>query len=145
MSGKFDRHGIQFQYPENWELVDEGTDDACSVSVHSPDGGFWSATIHSAATDRQDLAQRVLEVMRSEYDDFEAEPCRERVDAYRLEGYDMLFYCRYVLVAARLRIVPAGERTMVILYQSDDQQMRELTPVFQAITVSLLRSLDTAV
>ena len=46
MVATYERHGIRFLYPENWDLQEDsrGADTQC-VTLQSPGGGFWMLQI----------------------------------------------------------------------------------------------------
>ena len=90
---RFNRFGLAFDYPENWSVdTDDSQDRYATVTVYSPDGGFWSVSGHASGGDPTALVQAVLEQMRKEYQDLDSEPVTEQVAARALAGLNMNFY-----------------------------------------------------
>ena len=75
MPRTFDNLGIRFIYPDNWELDDsEALGGRPSVTVYSPEGAFWSVMLDAATADPAELAAEVLNALKQEYAESEAEP-----------------------------------------------------------------------
>ena len=78
MTAEFNELGLRFLYPENWKLVREDQRGGPrSISVHSPQGAFWAVTVDQWPAD--DLVDRVVELIRQEYEDVEVEPIERSV------------------------------------------------------------------
>lgn len=142
MTPRYENFGVGFQYPENWKIVDEQPDDwPRSVSVQSPGSGFWMLQIFPAVADPATLAADVLKTIQQEYQEVEAESVHEPLAGVNTLGHDLTFYCLDLIVAARTRAFPHGDRTFLLLWQAEDREFDQLEPVFRAISVSLLRTI----
>ena len=140
MSAVYKNLGVEFAYPENWKITDEQASEwPRGVSLETPNGGFWWLQIHPA-TNPRDLAAEVLNTMRLEYAELEAEPVTEMIGDADVVGFDMHFYCLDLLVTAQARSLQLGKVTLLILSQAEDREFERLAPVFQAMLVSLLRN-----
>lgn len=140
MVAKFDRNGVAFQYPENWQLTDDsGQASACCVTLQSPRSGFWMLQAFEANERPEGFAAAVLEEVRSEYDLVEANSVNEPICDVDTSGYDIQFYCLDFVVRASVRSFAVGPKTYVILCQAEDREFDEIGPVFLAMTTSLLR------
>ena len=141
MPALFDKLGIAFQYPENWALdVDDAQPGAIAVTVTSPSGAFWSATMHPRDTNPRELADIVLAAMRQEYQGLEFEPFRETVLGLPVVGYELNFFYVDLVGTAQVRAVEMPWTTFAIHCQAEDREFAEIEPVFQAMTLSLLQS-----
>jgi hypothetical protein len=141
MPVKYNRSGIQFLYPENWEIAEDQLHEGTrSVTVQAPGGAFWSVDLHPHARNSRTLAAQVLETMRQEYGDLEAEPVWERIGGLEAAGYDMQFYCLDFIVTARLRSLSTQEGTIIVLCQAEDREFERLEPVFRAMSESIFQN-----
>ena len=144
MPACFDSLGISFQYPENWKLDD--TDALLgrkSVTVYSPGGAFWSVVIHpNAAANPTKLAAAAVDVIRQEYQDVDAEETEETVAGHDLVGFDLAFYCLDLTNTATIRATRVGRTTYVVYCQAEDREYEQVKWVFQAMTLTLLGSLE---
>ena len=140
MTAIYQQAGIQFLYPENWELDNrEDSGQPWSVSVHSPSGGFWSLTVHEGETELADLSAESLQAVEQEYQDsfFEAVPTREMIAGHATIGFDINFFYLDFLIFSKLRVFRMGRYNCIVLYQAEDRDFDQLDRVFQAITLSL--------
>ena len=142
MPAKFAKLGISFQYPDNWTIDEE---DALagrkSVTVYSPGGAFWSVALHSPSADHVKLAKGVVEAMRQEYGELDAEEAHETLAGHEMIGYDLSFFSLDLTNTARIRCLRTGQKTWTIYYQAEDREFARVQLVFQAMTTSLLSEL----
>ena len=62
----------------------------------------------------------------------------EEIEGTHSVGYDLLFYCLDFIVSAKVRSFSLDGRTYVLLSQAEDSEFERISPVFSAITTSLL-------
>jgi len=142
MPATFDNLGITFQYPDNWQLDEEELRAGQSaVTVFSPGGAFWSVAVHTALAAPARMAQAALDAMRKEYEDLEAEPVNETIAGHELVGFDLNFFYLDLTNTAGIRSLRADGTTYTIFFQAEDREYSEIGRVFEAMTVSLLRSI----
>ncbi len=144
MTSIYDKHGVQFQYPENWALSEDAKEWPREVSVESPTGAFWSLQIYAPPDDPARLVAGVLQAMQQEYEELEDEPVQEQLQSVVAEGHDMSFFCREFLVSCRTRSFTLHDTTYLLIAQAEDREFDKLEPVFRAMTTSLIRSLQAA-
>ena len=143
MPATFDNLGLSFQYPDNWQLDEEEIRAGQSaVTVFSPGGAFWSVAVHTRSAAPARMAQAALDAMRKEYEDLEAEPVTETIAGHELIGFDMSFFYLDLTNTAGIRSLRVKGTTYTVFFQAEDREYREIGLVFQAMTLSLLRSLD---
>ncbi|MCE5302188.1 MAG: hypothetical protein LLF97_03645 [Planctomycetaceae bacterium] len=143
MPAQFDRLGISFQYPENWTLDDS---DAMlgrkSVTIYSPGGAFWNVALYSGSEKPGNLTAAILKSLQQEYGGLESEPVEEDVAGHHLEGFELAFYYLDLTNTAQIRGFCVANTSYTIYYQAEDREYAQLERVFQAITFSLLNSLE---
>jgi len=139
---RFDKLGISFQYPDNWTLDDaDALAGRRSVTVCSPGGAFWCVAMHPRSVDPVGLARSVVDAMREEYAEVEAEEICETLAGCEMIGYDLNFYCLDLTNSAQVRSLRIGQTTYSIFCQAEDREFAWVRRVFQAITCSLLGGL----
>jgi hypothetical protein len=139
MAAIFDKLGIRFLYPENWQLDEsEALAGNQVVSLISPGGSFWSVMIHPPGSTPAKLAATALKAMRQQYDDLDAEEIHETVAGQDLVGYDMNFYCLDLTNTAQVRSYRTSDAAYVVFCQADDREFADIEEVFRAITMSLI-------
>lgn len=141
MAAVYEKLGIRFEYPDNWELdEEEALAGQNAVSVYSPGGAFWAVVVHQPPVSPEELAATALRTMRQQYDDLDADPIEENVAGQTLVGYDMNFYCLDLTNTAQVRSCRTENAVLVVFYQAEDREFAEVEGVFRAITLSLLAS-----
>ena len=144
MTAVYDKLGMQFMYPENWEVVDEDpASDPRSVAVHNETGAFWSVTVYESIVDAEEVADAAMAALREEYEDLEIEPVAEDIGPTHAFGYDVHFYVQQLVATAHIRTMEHGDHTTLLLCQAEDREFDRLREVFQAMTLSYLQSQGT--
>lgn len=139
MSTVYQNLGVRFDFPENWQISEEHASGwPRSVTIQPPGTGFWLLQVHEAAEPRE-LTQHVLQTMRAEYPELEADSFLEMIEATEVVGFDLNFYCLDLLIGAQTRSLRLGPLTLLILCQAEDREFDKLEPVFRAMLISLLR------
>jgi hypothetical protein len=142
MPAVFDKLGIRFTYPENWSLDEtEALEGAATVTVYSPGGSFWAVSLHSAETPPTELVAAAVKALRETYSDLDVEETTEQAAGYDLVGADVNFYCLDLTNTALVRAFETKRFNGLILCQADDREFAEIEPVFQAMTLGLLKDL----
>jgi hypothetical protein len=139
MTSKYDHHGIRFQYPENWTLDDSEEGDF-SLTVYSPEGSFWSVMWRELTVDPHDLAIEALQALKKEYAETESEPVNEELAGFEVAGFDINFYYVDLSNTALIRYFRTPTASCVVLCQAEDHDFPKTEAVFQAMTLSLLKS-----
>jgi hypothetical protein len=145
MPALFNKLGIKFSYPENWQVDEaEALEGARSVTLYSPAGGaFWTVSVHPRKTDPWRLAKAAAKALKEEYDSLETETVTDNVGGFEMLGYDFNFYCFDLTSTAAVRVIPAKRATYVIFYQAEDREFEEVEHVFDAMLMTLLQGLKS--
>ncbi len=136
----YDKMGIRFMYPDNWTLDEaDAVVGSAAVSVHSPEGAFWSIVLDDVTADPAVLAGAAAQAFKSEYDDCDATPLHETLAGRAVDGYEVNFFCLDLTSTAIVQGFRTRRATCLVICQAEDRDLRSLGPVFQAITTSLLK------
>jgi hypothetical protein len=133
----FDESGIRFQYPENWQLEREEHDSGWTVSVQSPQTAFFLITVNTEGPDAGQMAETVLEAMRAEYPDLEAEERLDSLAGQPAIGHEMRFLSLDLTNTCWTRSLYCAEGTALVMWQSNDLDLETTEPVLRAMCVSL--------
>ena len=137
MTASYQKHGIQFLYPENWILEEQDGDHQETVSVQSPNTAFWSITIDYNGTSPDSLLTNTLSVLQEEYSTLDTTPVEENIGDRKAVGQNIAFFCMDLTNTAHIRVFQVGQVTLLILYQASDLEWPTTAAVFEAITLSL--------
>lgn len=143
MPALYDKADVRFQYPENWRL-DEQLSRPREITLHRPDGGYWSLSIYDERVAPEQLVSEVVQTMAKEYDSLETHDVTQSIAGIDVTGCNMDFFYLDFVVSAQVRAFPFGERTMLVMAQAESREFDENELVFQAITHSLISESDHA-
>ena len=137
MPAVFQEDGVQFQYPENWELQREETDSGWTVTLQSPETALMVVAYDQEMPETDLMAQTALDALRGEYEDLESEEAVESVAGQPAVGHDVRFFSLDLTNTCWIRSFYAGGGTMLILWQLNDLEMERNEPVLRAICASI--------
>jgi hypothetical protein len=141
MPAVFENFGVRFLYPENWSITDlEGDGWPRSVTVQSPDTGFWSLHIYPPGHELKPIVKELVEAIQAEFGDIEVLPTKETFGDTPTTGVDLAFFYLDLLVEAKIRCLRTPSATLVWLYQAEGREFEAKEAVFQAIAVSMLQT-----
>lgn len=141
MPAIYENIGVRFLYPENWSITDESDEGwPRSVTVQSRDTGFWSLHVYPPGEELKPIVKELVAAIQSEFDDIEVLPAKETFGETPTTGVDLAFFYLDLLVEAKIRCLHTSEATLVWLYQAESREFEAIEPVFQAISVSMLRT-----
>ncbi|GDX95960.1 hypothetical protein LBMAG47_16240 [Planctomycetia bacterium] len=136
---KFSRHGIAFDYPDGWEVEVELTAvDRWAVTVHAPEGGFWSVSDQGPDCRDAEVAAAVAAQMRADYPNLDDEPATTTAAGITLPGHDINFYCLDLTNTAQIRTLRTPATTYLLFCQAEDREWDRIVAVFAAMTESFV-------
>ncbi|MEZ6093874.1 MAG: hypothetical protein R3C03_06500 [Pirellulaceae bacterium] len=142
MSGQFNKHGIQFLYPENWSLTaDEDWDLPYAVHLESPDGAMLSLFFLDAAHNNDDFLKEMLVSIEEQYETPEVSPGVTTLNNVPGSGVDANFYCLDFLVTTQIRIFECGDLKLASYCQAENRTFDKTKLVFDAVITSVLQGL----
>ena len=137
---EFNRNGIRFEYPENWTIEENSSQDGVfTLSASAPDGAFWSLSRQPAEVDLQQLTDATTEQLRTEYPDLEVYPASDDIFGCRLSGADCNFSYLDLTNTAEVRSLATPTACYVFFSQAEDRDWSRLHHVFRAMTTSFVR------
>jgi hypothetical protein len=142
MPALFDQPGLRFAYPENWRIEPaEESGGLRSVSVLAPGTAYWTVTIYPAASSPDSLVRAAVAAMQDEYRELETEEVSETYAGREMAGCDMRFQYLDLTNTASIRWFRQMDSLYVIMWQAEDGEYDAQSPVFEAMTFSLLQGL----
>ena len=137
MPAKFDDGGIRFQYPENWQLEREDSEEGWTVSVQSPETAFAIITVNAALPTSEEMLTAALDALKTEYPDLEAEECVAVVAGQPAIGHDIRFISLDLTNTCWTRSFYSAAGTVLVLCQCNDLENALHEQVLRAICASL--------
>jgi hypothetical protein len=137
MPALFEKAGVRFQYPDNWQMTQEATETGWTVSVQSPDTGFFLLTLDEEMPETGLMAETALDALRSEYPGLEAEDALDSLAGQPAVGHNIRFFSLDLTNTCCTRSFDSEGGTIFIMWQANDLELEELEPIFRAICASL--------
>jgi hypothetical protein len=137
MAAQFEEDGIRFQYPENWKLEREENDTGWTVSVQSPETAFMLISVRTDLPTPEEMVETVLEALREDYADLEADDCIDSLAGQPAIGYNIRFFSLDLTNTGWTRSFYCAAGTVVVLCQTNDLELERNEPILRAICASL--------
>jgi hypothetical protein len=137
MAASFQEDGIQFLYPENWELQREDNENGWAVSLQSPETAFLVLSLDTEMPEMEVMAQTALDVLKNEYKDLEADDCLEAVAGQPAVGHNVRFFSLDLTNTCWIRSFYTSAGTVLVMWQCTDLELEHHEPVLRAICSSL--------
>ncbi|MBX7102870.1 MAG: hypothetical protein K1X57_02235 [Gemmataceae bacterium] len=139
MTGEFERAGVRFAYPENWECVPDDYESGWAVTVYSPDTAFLSVTYDAGVDDPNELADAALSTLRGEYPQLDSEPAGGTIARSPAVGYDVQFIALDLTNTCLIRAIPVSGGTLLVYWQACDTESQNqlvLRAICQSLTLA---------
>jgi hypothetical protein len=137
-TGVYEDHGVRFEYPLEWTL--EVTEDGplTTIDMQHPDGvAFLLVSADLSCPDPGEVADSVLETMREEYPELDADPTEEIRDDRLISGYDVQFFALDLSNTAQIRCFRTLNRTLLVFGQWTDRLEAEVSDLADDVLRSI--------
>lgn len=133
----YDRHGITFQYPADWEVSEQEQGDECLITVSGPGTSFWSVGLFRDRPHPDLVLETALAAFQDEYPDLDSYQAEDEILDQPTSGIDLEFFCLELVNTARIRSFLAKDFTVLVMCQADDTELATAQPFFDDMTKSL--------
>jgi hypothetical protein len=137
MPSVFDNNVVRFQYPENWQVEGQDSDEGWTVSVQSPGTAFLLISCYTERPEVKVVLQASLLAMQQDYPELESEDAAEKLAGHASKGYDITFFSLDTLNSCKLRCFRTPSATFLILSQSSSFDSETNIAVIEAIRMTL--------
>jgi hypothetical protein len=128
---------LSFTYPDSWAFERQDSDNGWTVTLQSPGTAFLTLTLDNDYPDVDLMADTVLDALRSEYPQLEADDSAEQIAGTWAIGHDINFISLDLTNTCWTRSFDTPDGTVLLLCQSSDFEMPQQEPVLRAICSSL--------
>ena len=133
----FERHGVRFEYPDDWILHEQSSPGEISITVNSPETSFWSLTLLFERPDPYRVVETALDTFREEYSEIDVYSSEEQLGDSRTVARDVDFVCHELIGSAFLRAAVVPGFTLLVLYQGADFELDETQSILERVSKSL--------
>lgn len=133
----YHNHGIQFMYPDFWEISEDVEGHDIIITISGTDSCFWTLRILPACPPPPQVVESCVSAYQEEYDDVEVEQTEHRLAEMPAYSRDLEFFCMELLNTVGLRSVRTAEFTLLVWWQGTQHELAECQPIFEQMTASL--------
>ncbi len=133
----YSANGIEFRYPGTWELSEEPQERDVVVSVLSPETSFWTVSLLEGRPDPKRVIREVLDTFRGEYLELDEYHVDAKLNHTPCEARDLQFVQYELINSAFLRACQTGLKTVLVLYQGNDEELQTTRSLLEQISESL--------
>lgn len=137
MPAVFQESGVQFQYPENWDLNRDEIDHGWIVELQSPATAFMLLCLRTDLPMPSELLDQSVADLRADYPELEVDLAAGRVAGHDATGYDVRFFSLDFTNTCVLRSFKSRVGTLLLLTQFTDLDAEVFDPTLQAIVASI--------
>jgi hypothetical protein len=137
MSKEFNEDGVSFRYPADWTLEREDGEHGWTVSLQSPDTAFAVISCDEEMPESEAVAEVVLDALKADYPDLEAEPCIDTLAGQMAVGHNIQFISFDLTNTCWTRSFLSDAGTILVMCQTNDLELEKNEPALRAICASL--------
>ncbi len=134
---EYAKHGVQFSYPDIWEIDEQldGTD--IVITVSSVGTCFWTLRILHGSPPPPQAVESCVEAFKDEYEDVEVTEPDCAVAEMPAYSRDLEFVCMELTNTAALRSVRTTDFTLLVWWQGTDHELEECRVMLDHMTDSI--------
>lgn len=133
----FERDGVRFQFPGDWQLEVETEGDSWTASLQSPETAFLVVTYVPGVDDPAELIEAAVEGLRAEYPDIEVDDAVGSLGGAPAVSADISFQHLDLTNTCWARAIPVADGSLLVLAQSCDQESDSTAPILKGIVQSI--------
>ena len=125
----FSEDGLAFDYPAEWKVEREESEDGWAVTIQSPGAAFAVVRLERSMPDAVEVVEAALAVLKAEYPALEATSALETIAGEMAVGHDIEFFSLDIANFASTRCFfgPAGTVLLLCQYSDVDEEGVEFT------------------
>lgn len=134
----YEAHGVQFDYPDIWELHEEQDAEGDLLITVSTDGTcFWALRLLPACPAPSDIVNSCVAAFREEYEDVDEYPETTQLADLPAFARTLEFSCMELINSVFLASVRGRDFSLLLWWQGTDHELEEVRPVFEQMARSV--------
>ncbi len=133
----FEREGVRFQHPGDWQLEVETEGESWTASLQSPGTAFLVVSYVPGVVDPDELVEAAVAGLEAEYPNLEKEDSVDTIAGQPALGVDVSFVHLDLTNTCWVRAVDAPGGALLILAQCNDDELDERGEILHAIMGSI--------
>ena len=137
MSDTFERDGVRFQYPPDWQLETEEDADSWTASLQGPGTAFLVVSYCPGIEDPGELVDAAVEGLQADYPNLDAADAVDTLAGQPALGADVNFVHFDLTNTCWIRAVPAADGALLVMAQCTDEELQDQGEALKAIMATL--------
>lgn len=133
----YQSHGVRFEYPDDWEIIEQQDAQEVAITVQSPETSFWLLTVFFDRPDPEKIAEAALDAFRQEYEDLDIYESDDNICDEDAVAWDLEFRAMEVYNSAWVRTFQTDQFSALVLYQANDLELEDTADTMRGMTRSL--------
>ena len=133
----FERDGVRFIYPANWQVDAEDADGGWTVTVQSPETAFAVVSLRPDAESAAQVADEALAALKTEYKELDADMAVDSLAGQPAVGHDIDFMTLDTSIMCWTRCVDTTAGPLLVMCQTSEYDRDRNEPVLRALCASL--------
>jgi hypothetical protein len=133
----FERSGVRFRYPADWQVETEDGGDGWTVTLQSPKTAFLLVSLRPDAESPAQVADEALAALKAEYPELDAETAVDSLAGQPAIGHDIDFITVDTAILCWTRCVETPAGALLVMCQTSEYDRAENEPVLRAVCGSL--------
>ena len=133
----WNRHGVQFWYPDIWDISEQTDGGDMMITVTGSETCFWTLRILPGCPPPPQVIESCIAAFREEYDDVEVAQTETTLAEMPAVSRQLDFFCLELMNSVGLRSVRTSEFTLLVWWQGTQQDLDEFRPVFDHMSDSI--------
>ena len=138
MSDTFQRDGVRFTYPPDWQLDAESEgEDGWTASLQGPGTAFLVISFCPGIDDPVDVVDAAIEGLRADYPDLEAVDAVDTIAGQPALGSDINFSHLDLTNTCWIRALPVPDGSVLVMAQCTDEEVDGPGAILKGIMATL--------
>lgn len=130
---KYERDGISFEYPEEWQADEQIEGESWSVHLQSPGTAFCIISLQVDADDHAYLADVTFNAFKEEYPELDAEDKVEKISGHVAIGHDIDLIALDTTVFCQTRCLQTDLGPVLIMTQCGEPEYEKYKDILKEI------------
>ena len=137
MSDTFQRDGVRFSFPPDWQLETEDDGDGWTTSLQGPGTAFLVVSYCPGIDDPGELVDAAVEGLQADYPDLDATDAVGHLAGQPALGADVNFVHFDLTNTCWIRAIPAAEGALLVMGQCTDEELDDQGEALKGIMATM--------
>jgi hypothetical protein len=134
----YESHGIEFDFPDDWQLTEAADESHVAISIESPGSAFWMLSIIQGRPSADDVVASALESLQEEHEECDVYDSTNQICMLPTAAFDVDFECAEMINRASIMACETDRVTLFVMHQCPQTEEADFKRDLLSITDSLM-------